>query len=106
VFAAFPQKSFNSNRNNKLKLTLTSPQITLVEFEQIYDEYINLCNDEDDLELEMVSLSKVLRSIIFTIDEKEAVINGELACYLKDVEMNELQQFLKVSEPAKASNEP
>jgi hypothetical protein len=54
----------------------------------------------------MVSLSKVLRSIIFTIDEKEAVINGELACYLKDVEMNELQQFLKVSEPAKASNEP
>ena len=89
MFAAFPRKSFNSNRNHKLKLTFTSPQITLVEFEQIYDEYINLCNDEDDLDLEMVSLSKVLRSIIFTIDEKEAVINGELAGYLKDVEMNE-----------------
>jgi len=38
----------------------------------------------------MVSLSKVLRSIIFTIDEKEAIINGELTGYLKDVEMNEL----------------
>jgi len=38
----------------------------------------------------MVSLSKVLRSIIFTVEEKEAVINGELAGYLTRVEMDEL----------------
>ena len=69
---------------------MDSPHLTLVEFEQIYDEYINLCNDEDDLDLEMVSLSKVLRSIIFTVEEKEAVINGELAGYLTRVEMDEL----------------
>lgn len=54
----------------------------MVEFEQIYDEYINLCNDEQDLELEMVSLSKLLKSIIFNTEEKEAVINGDLRAYL------------------------
>ena len=50
----------------------------MIEFEQIYDEYIKLFNNEQDLDMEMVSLSKLLGSFIFSNDEKEAILNGEL----------------------------
>jgi hypothetical protein len=49
-----------------------------------------LCNDETDLELEMVSLSKLLKSIMFNTEEKEAVINGDLRTYLQRSELQEI----------------
>lgn len=52
----------------------------------------------------MISLSKLLRSIIFTVEEKEAIINGELAGYLARLEMDELKQFIQISESATKRN--
>jgi len=77
-----------------------------VEFEQIYDEYITLCNDDDDLDLEMISLSKLLRSFIFTVEEKEAIINGELAGYLTRLEMADLEQLIHISETVTKKSTP
>jgi len=42
----------------------------------------------------MVSLSKLLRSIIFTVEEKEAIINGELASFLQRIELQEFELFV------------
>ena len=70
----------------------------MIEFEQIYDEYINLTNNDEDLDREMISLSKLLSSIIFTVEEKEAIINGELTTYLQRLEMQEIQQLIESSQ--------
>lgn len=57
-----------------------------------------LCNDDDDLDLEMISLSKLLHSFIFTVEEKEAIINCELAGYLARLETQDLEQLIHISE--------
>lgn len=57
-------------------LQYQSPALTLVEFEQIYEEYISLTNNDEDFANEMISLSRLMRSIIFTNEEKESIING------------------------------
>jgi sulfate adenylyltransferase subunit 1 (EFTu-like GTPase family) len=62
----------------------------LIEFEQIYDEYIKLFNNEQDLDMEMVSLSKLLGSFIFSNDEKEAILNGELLQHMERSEIHEI----------------
>lgn len=61
---------------------MTRPQITLVEFEQIYDEYISLCgNDETMLVNEEVLISAVQQSFFLTFEEKEAILQEDLKRY-------------------------
>ena len=55
----------------------------MVEFEQIYDEYIQLGdNREDMLANEMVYIRLLNKSIFLNPDEKFAILNGELTEYL------------------------
>ena len=59
------------------------PDITLIEFEQIYDEYIQLGdNREDMLANETVFIHILNKSIFLNPDEKLAIVNGELTEYL------------------------
>lgn len=58
-----------------------------------------MTNSDSDLDNEMISLSKLLRSILFSVEEKEAIINGELAAYLIRVENEELDRFIEMTKP-------
>lgn len=77
--------------------------MTLIEFEQIYDEYINLTDNQADLEQELVSVQKLLNSIIFTTEEKEAIISGELIPYLQRLNIDDLHQINETQSKASES---
>jgi hypothetical protein len=77
--------------------------LTLIEFEQIYDEYINLTDNQADLEQELVSVQKLLNSIIFTTEEKEAIISGELIPYLQRLNIDDLHQINETQSKASES---
>lgn len=53
----------------------------------------------------MISLSKLLVSIAFTLEEKEAIINGELAGYLQRKEMAELEALIGEVQPKSSRSE-
>ena len=55
----------------------------MIEFEQIYDEYIQLCdNQPDNLASEDVFVHILEKSIFLNPDEKLAIVQGELTEYL------------------------
>ena len=63
------------------------PAITLVEFEQIYDEYLYLCNDnQTQVNAEEISLSKLKASHFLTQEEKDAILNQNLSQYLEQLD--------------------
>ena len=63
-----------------------SSDITLVEFEQIYDEYIQLCaNLQANVDAEQVFVHLLSKSIFLSDDEKQAIKNEELVSYLEQL---------------------
>jgi len=60
-----------------------------VEFEQIYDEYLYLCNDSQaQVNKEEISISKLEESHFLTNEEKDAILNSELPFYIAQIENN------------------
>lgn len=80
---------------------MSSPEITLVEFEQIYDEYISLCGNQAAMvEQELIFASLVDTSLYLNADEKQAIKAGELDCYLARLKADDEAIFQPVQEAA------
>ena len=85
------------------------PAITLVEFEQIYDEYLYLCNDnQSQVNAEEISLSKLKASHFLTQEEKDAILNQNLSQYLEqlDRELFKNDVFEEVKEEIEEASHP
>ena len=90
-------------------LRYQSPDLTLIEFEQIYDEYIQLCgNQQAKLESEHIFVHLLSKSIFLSEDEKQAIVNEELGHYLTQLKANEqpFEQAADTGIEEAALNEP
>lgn len=61
---------------------MTRPDLTLIEFEQIYDEYIQLCGNKPEcLGSELVYTHLVKNSIFLNRAEKQAILSESLESF-------------------------